>query len=88
MGVLKFFNVTPSGFEPETYALEERCSIQLSYGAKLLSQRCLGKWTGKKITGFGKFVNVSHLILKTRNKQLVYFQTTNNYQRINYDFER
>lgn len=28
--------VTPSGFEPETYALEERCSIQLSYGAIIL----------------------------------------------------
>ena len=28
-----FKEVTPSGIEPETYALEERCSIQLSYGA-------------------------------------------------------
>ena len=28
--------VTPTGIEPVTYALEERCSIQLSYGACFL----------------------------------------------------
>ena len=27
--------VSPIGFEPMTYALEVRCSIQLSYGDKL-----------------------------------------------------
>lgn len=26
--------VIPEGFEPSTYALEVRCSIQLSYGTK------------------------------------------------------
>ncbi len=30
-------NVTPSGFEPETYCLEGSCSIQLSYGVIFLS---------------------------------------------------
>ena len=28
------FDVIPEGFEPSTYALEVRCSIQLSYGTK------------------------------------------------------
>ena len=28
----------PAGLEPATYALEERCSIQLSYGNKVVPQ--------------------------------------------------
>ena len=31
-------SVRPSGFEPETYGLENRCSIQLSYG-RILRQK-------------------------------------------------
>ena len=34
-----FFNcVRPLGFEPKTYGLENRCSIQLSYG-RILRQK-------------------------------------------------
>lgn len=32
------FKVRPLGFEPKTYGLENRCSIQLSYG-RILRQK-------------------------------------------------
>ena len=32
---LDYFQVIPSGFEPETHSLEGCCSIQLSYGTNL-----------------------------------------------------
>ena len=38
--------VTPSGFEPETYCLEGSCSIQLSYGVKLL-------YPSRTLSGYG-----------------------------------
>ena len=33
-----FHSVRPLGFEPKTYGLENRCSIQLSYG-RILRQK-------------------------------------------------
>jgi hypothetical protein len=33
-----YFKVRPLGFEPKTYGLENRCSIQLSYG-RILRQK-------------------------------------------------
>ena len=35
MTCYSFFQVIPSGFEPETDRLEICCSIQLSYGTKI-----------------------------------------------------
>ena len=33
------FNVIPLGLEPRAYGLENRCSIQLSYGTILREQK-------------------------------------------------
>lgn len=38
--------VVPAGLEPATYGLENRCSIQLSYGT-ILSKYNLLKWSAK-----------------------------------------
>ena len=36
----------PAGLEPATYGLEIRCSVQLSYGRKLLQNNHLQQFSG------------------------------------------
>ena len=60
--------IRPAGFEPATYGLEDRCSIQLSYGRLMLSVVfCIILGTECRATGF----NHSHEVNRWQHWEAV-----------------